>query len=250
MTTVLEAFEQHIQSVRRLMNFDRDVLEITIDQLKVLRDELTSHHKLGNPRLTAERTLATIERIRENDSLRPRYQTIFNQALVLLVSYFGSAVRDIFRRGVALAIERVPESPILKEELRMTVGVLRIVTEDVAGSIPDLLIESKDISFQDMQSIARTFKTYFQVDMAKTSAVHDVIVGQACRHIIVHTGGMVDDRVIRQLSGATPRSVKPKLNVGEHVQFSPEEVEMVAEAMCSYVAELSSKLSERIGGVV
>jgi len=177
MTTVLEIFDQHVQSVRRLMNFDRDVLEITIDHLRALRDELTKHHKLGNPRLTAERTLETIQGIRENDSLRPRYQTIFNQALVLLVAYFGSAVSDIFRRGVVLAIENVPESPILKEELGLTVGALRAVTANKLAAIPELLIETKDISFQDMQSIGRTFRNYFQVEMARTSAVNDVIVG-------------------------------------------------------------------------
>ena len=250
MTTVLQAFEQHVQSVRRLMNFDRDVLAVTIDHLRILRDDLKKHHKLDNPHLTAERTLTAIEQIRQNDSLRPRYQTIFNQALVLLVSYFGSAVSDIFRRGASLAIENVPESPILKQELRLTVGALRGVTADVQGSIPDLLIEFQDISFQDMQSIGRTFRTYFQVDMDRTSAVNDVIVGQACRHVIVHTGGTVDDRLIRQVSSATPRCVKPKLSVGEHVQFTPEEVEKVAESMRTYAAELSSKVSEKVCGPI
>jgi hypothetical protein len=149
------------------MNFDRDVLQFTLDALHKLRDDLTKHHKLGNPHLTAERALQAIEGIRNNDSLRPRYETIFNQALVLLVSYFGSAVNNVFRRGARLAIDRIPETSLLKEELRLSVAALNDSTSSLRESLPDLLIQSKDLSFQDMQSIGRTFRTYFQVEIQK-----------------------------------------------------------------------------------
>jgi len=169
----------------------------------------------------------------------------------LLVSYFASSVSDIFRRATVLAVAKTaPQTPILDEELQLTVADLRSAATDLPASIPDRLIVAKSLSFQDMQSIARTFKKYFEVDMAKTPTGNEVIVGQACRHVIVHTGGVVDDRLVRQVSGAAPRVVKPKLSVGEVLQFSPEEVELVAKAMGSYIGDLSRKTSERVGGSI
>jgi len=97
--SVVESFRQHVTSVEKLMNFDRDVLEFAVSSLRELKKKLTRHHKLDNPELTAERTLQILEGIREHDSLRSRYQTIFNQALVLLVSYFGSSVHDMLRHN-------------------------------------------------------------------------------------------------------------------------------------------------------
>jgi hypothetical protein len=250
MITVSATFEQHVISVRRLMNFDRDVLQFTVDALRDLKETLTKHHKLGNPRLTAENTLRAIENIRANNSLRPQYETIFNQALVLLVSYFSSSVHDVFRRGAKLAIERVPDSPLLKEELRLTVAALHSATGDLKESLPDLLIQSKDISFQDMQSIGRTFRTYLQIDIQKDEIANDIILGQACRHVIVHTRGVVDEKLLRQVSGAKPRHVKRDLRLGDTVQFVPEEVEQVAEAMRAYIGDLSSKVASHVGAEI
>jgi Iap family predicted aminopeptidase len=75
--------------------------------------------QLDNPRLNAERTLKVVRQIRENDSLRPRYETIFNQAAVLLVSYFGSAVGDVFRFGIARELQAAKNVRLLREELRV-----------------------------------------------------------------------------------------------------------------------------------
>ena len=80
MTPIVQTFQAHVSSVRKLMGFDREVLEIAIANVRELRDKLVQHHKLDNPQLTAQRTLDILEGIRDHDSLRPRYQTIFNQA--------------------------------------------------------------------------------------------------------------------------------------------------------------------------
>ena len=90
--TILETFDIQIQSVAKLMNFDRDLMDIAIQSVEKLRDRLRKHHELDNPDLTADKILQQLRGFREHDSLRGRYETIFNQALVLLVSYFGSGV--------------------------------------------------------------------------------------------------------------------------------------------------------------
>src|SRR4051812_8317199 len=118
--SVLGLFERHVDSVHRLMNFDRDVLSFSIDAIEQLQQRLTQHHRLDNPHLTAARTIEMLRGFREHDSLRPRYKTIFNQGLVLLVSYFGSSVHDVFRKGVSDALASETDSALLREQVKIS----------------------------------------------------------------------------------------------------------------------------------
>jgi len=229
------------------MGFDRVVLDTAIESVKKLRDNLVNHHNLDNPHLTAQRTLDFLENIRKNDSMRTHYQTIFNQALVLIVSYFASSVHDLLRRGIHLALDAQPESPVLREEFRLTLRDLKDVDFAVREVAPDFLIQSKDISFQDMQSIARAFKNYLEIEIIRDHVVNDIILGQACRHVIVHAGGIIGDQAVRQVASASPRRVKPLLIAGDTIQFMPEDVELIAESMTSYLKSVSTKVSEKFG---
>ncbi|MGC1174089.1 hypothetical protein [Polaromonas sp.] len=240
--SVLETFENHVGSVHRLMNFDRDVLSFAIESIEELQERLTQHHRLDNPQLTAARTLQMLRGYREHDSLRPRYKTIFNQALVLLVSYFGSAVHDVFRVGVSAALTSERDSPLLREQLKISFAELKEANFDLRTRAPDLLVNAKDISFQDMKSIARAFKENLGVEIERTPMVNEIILAQACRHVIVHTGALADDALVRQLSGAHPRMLKPKIVSGELVEFTPEEVTSAAAAMVAYLRDLELKL--------
>lgn len=240
--SVLEVFQSHVESVHRLMNFDRDVLDNAIQAIDDLQKRLTQHHKLDNPQLTAARTLEILRGYREHDSLRPRYKSIFNQALVLLVSYFGSAVHDTFRNAVSAALASDKESPLLKEQVKLSFSELKEANFELRTRAPDLLVNAKDISFQDMKSIARAFKENLGIEIERTTTVNEIILAQACRHVIVHAGAVANDALVKQVSSANPRSLKSKLTVGEVVQFSPEEVEVAAEAMISYLADLEHKV--------
>jgi hypothetical protein len=89
--------------------------------------------QLDNPRLNAERTLKVL---RENDSLRPRYETIFNQAAVLLVSYFGSAVGDVFRFGIARELQAAKNVRLLREELRVLLEEILEASHNSMETLP------------------------------------------------------------------------------------------------------------------
>lgn len=246
--SVLVAFERHVESVHRLMNFDRDVLAHAIEAIEALQERLTQHHKLDNPHLSAARTLQILRGYREHDSLRPRYKTIFNQALVLLVSYFGSAVHDAFRAGVSAALASENDSPLLREQLKISFAELKEANFELRTRAPDLLVNAKDISFQDMKSIARAFKENLGVEIERTATVNEIILAQACRHVIVHNGAVTDEALVRQLSGAHPRALKPRLVAGEVVEFTPEEVMSAAEAMIRYLGDLERKVYRATNG--
>lgn len=228
------------------MSFDRDVLDFAINSVNELQTRLTS---LGvdNPRLAATSTLQALRQVRANDSLRSRYESIFNQALVLLVSYFSSVMDDLFRRGTEYAISRSEDSELLRQEVKVSVRELKELGGDFSRAIPELLIHTKDISFQDMQSIARAFRAYLDAGVERGEVTNDIIVGQACRHCIVHAGAIADGKLIKQVESASPRRVKTEIHLGDRVQFTPEEVEAVGEAMLSYINTLSKQISAKVG---
>jgi hypothetical protein len=246
--TVLENFESNVASVKNLMSFDSYVLEMAISSIEELHQRLKHGQGMENPQLNGERTLTMLRQFHSNASLKPKYQTIFNQGLVLLVSYFASAVHDLFKGALEISILNDTDSPALAEDLKITMRDLKEVDFDLQASFAGLFVRAKDISFQDMQSIGRAFKTYLQIEIVKDEVVNEIILGQACRHVIVHAGGLINKMLLRQVSGAKPRNLKPKLIEGELIHFTPEEVELVANKMCIYLQRLSTSV-ERTTGV-
>ncbi len=244
---IAKRFEEHVKSVNNLINFDRDVLDHAINSLRTLSEKLKKHHGLDNPHLSVDSTLRSIQNIRDHDSLRSRYKTIVNQGLVLLVSYFASSVHDLFRDGVQSILNKDDDSDLFKAHVRVTLRELKDVNFDLKDIVPELLIQAKDISFQDMQSIARTFKEHLNVHIDRDLDVNNIILGQACRHVIVHSAGIVNDRLLRQVSIAKPRSVKPELTNGSTIEFSPEEVNEIAKSMTKYLNALSVKVAQIVG---
>ena len=97
--SVTENFEKNVKSVEKLVNFDRQVLGMAITSIGKLHEMLTGKpHSITNEKINGKRTLDQLQNIRKNDSLKLYYSTINIQAVVLLVSYFGSAITDLFRK--------------------------------------------------------------------------------------------------------------------------------------------------------
>lgn len=63
--------------------------------------------------------------------------------------------------------------------------------------------------------------------------------------MIVHAGGTVNDRLMRQVANATPREIKLAITRGEHIEFQPEEVELISRSMEAYVKGLVIKVKEQ-----
>ena len=91
MQTILDDFCKHVEDVNRLITFDELVMAYAINAVENLHVHLKKNYSLKE-QINGARELQMLRNIRDNDSLKPRYSLILNQAIVLLVSYFGSAV--------------------------------------------------------------------------------------------------------------------------------------------------------------
>ncbi|MBK6880026.1 MAG: hypothetical protein IPH91_07595 [Elusimicrobia bacterium] len=90
-----------------------------------------------------------------------------------------------------------------------------------------------------MQSVSRAFKENLDISIERTSDVNDIILAQACRHAIVHSGAFADDQLVRQIAMALPRTLKVDLKKNAKIQFTSEEVTKVSEMMIEYLKNLT-----------
>jgi hypothetical protein len=240
----LVTFSKNIEAVNQLADLDRGLIDQTIQQLKE-RDARLKTAKVDNPRLLAGNTLTNLENIRRNDSLRPGFQAIVNQSAVLLASYFASGVSQIFRSAIAGALEHGPSKTLEQHELRFTVRDVKHMGGDIIDAIPDLIAEGPGMSFQDTKSIQRIFKDYLDIDIPRDEVTNDVSMELALRHVLVHNGGIVDRKCLRQTEESLPRTFRREIKLGQSINFNTEEVRAVAATMIEYVQRLANGCESR-----
>jgi hypothetical protein len=244
MITTVQTFKKNIESVEKLINFDREFMDVAISSIQDLHSTLTKRpYSIENEQSNGKRTLDILNSIRRNDSLKSRFSTINNQAIVLLVSYFGSATADLFKEAAKIAIEVHQDKRVLNSELKIKVEELIGFGTSLGDSIGEVLIIKNSISFQDMQSIQREFNKYFGIVIDKDSNVNNIILGQACRHCIAHEAGIVNSRVTNQVQSAKPRGLKESIGEGDEIKFTEEEINILAKSMLSYVSGLESQVN-------
>ena len=239
-TTIAASFADNASDVERLIDFDRDVVDIMIMSLDGLKKDVPPQFHSFAGRI--ERVAHVVRDIRNNESLKSKYGTVCNQAVVLLVSHFASAIGDLFRKAVSAAVDREGNDALLNEELKLTFRDIRDRNWNLKTAAGDLIIAKKDLTFQDMQSTVRAFDSYVGVQTPKDQCTNNIILGQAARHVIVHAGAMTTDRMIKQVAGASPRTLKQALKTGEPLVFSKDEVLELREQMLQFVERLVAKL--------
>jgi hypothetical protein len=245
LNAVSKRFRANVDSVRELLVFDRVVLDYAIVRVEQLHERLVEYG-LESPRMNGEHVVQDLRSVSENDSLRPKYKQMFNQCVVLLVSYLGSALADVFRTALPTALEHV-DPKTLRVELK--VSLRELSTLDPQADLASLLIDRRGLSFQDMKSTVEAFRTYVGVEVGGDCRTNNIVTGQACRHVIVHTGSVADERLLRQLKNASPRTLKKEIRRGETIQFAPDEVEELAEAMVGFVDAMVAEVEQVLGAV-
>lgn len=237
-------FEKNIDSVKKLINFDRHLMTFAIDSIEELHKRLLNTQEITNPELNGEKVLTLLKQIRTNDSLKLNFSIINNQAVVLLVSYFSSAVAELFRYSCKIAINKNKAVNILDAEFKLKISEIIKLNEYPGETIGDLIINKSSISFQDMKSIRREFEKYFGIIIDKDQNVNNIILGHACRHSITHEAAIVNERVLNQSKSAIPRSLKENICVNQDITFNENEINVLSDSMLAYIKNLFKKVEE------
>jgi len=238
--------EKQLESVKDLSNFDRNITDFCTNHLEQLNSKYRSApFNTTNQTYLCENTIKAIKNIRENDSLRIHYNTMHNQCIVLAVSFFTSAISDIFRYSVQKSSE-AGTLPASNEDIKLSIKELQDLSFNLTDHIADIILKKKDISFQDMQSTFRAFDNYLNIKIPKNDPCNDVILAQASRHSIVHNQSIADDKFMNQIKNAIPRSIKKKFIPYEPFKYTASEIEFITYAMLVFVQDLIEKLKDNL----
>jgi len=238
---ILNNFKQNVRKVEELRKFDEILLESITSLVQVYKDQATIH----STQTKLDKLLLSIKNIKSNGSLKENYRTINNQCVVLLVSYFGSTIGEVFRKSFSLALEKSKSDTFADTVLKLTVNEIKSVASAHENlNLGDVFIKQKNINLQDMKSVVDVFDSCFKSKMDKDEMVNNIIVSQACRNGIVHSGEMVDDRLITQVKGAFPRELKVELQLGSQISFEKEEIDLIVKNMNQFLEILLMKIED------
>jgi len=239
-----EKFDTQIINVYKITEFDSDFLLLAIDWLTQLGNDLKTNHNIDNENLLPTRTIKLLTTVLEQGPSRAKYQPVYNQSIVLLVSYFASTLSSIFNNTLTFYLSNIDKLPknLAKEEFKLNLFELSELNYDLSTEIGRIIARKSDISFQDMGSISKAFKQFFNIKIQWDKNVSNIIVSQACRHAIVHNGEEVDHKCIAQINHAKDRQLKLNLQENEKITFNKDEIKMVGESMKKYVSNLCSSL--------
>jgi len=234
-------FKRNCSAALQLADLDRGLIERAIAEIQE-RDERLKKARVSNPLMLSGNTIKSLRNIRANDSLRSGFQALVDQTVVLLVSYFSSAVGQLFRLGVQSALRGTPSQHLQDLSMKLTVVEIARVGGDLV-ELADLVATTHGISFQDTKSIQRSFNDFFGLELPRDSVTNDVGAGLAFRHVLVHNGGVVDRACTKQLDSMVPRTFRMQTQLNESVHFATGEVEVLANSMQTYVERIGSGLS-------
>lgn len=241
---ISDRYDSSLRSIQRLMRFDRIVVETVVELLGRLEADLEGRSNLAQQ--AVRNHLDSARNIRNNQSVKVYYDTMLNQCVVLVVSHFGSTVHDALRFGIREALQHGAKFAVGKQEIKARMNELW-ATLDVdatrrADELADMLITQHQVSFQDMLSINRAFGDYLGINTAQGGFLDDIIIGQAMRHCIVHTGSRFSSRAARQIAGRQGDRLTLNYKPGDIIQFETADVDALASATQDYLRQLLTSL--------
>jgi len=243
MKTIVSQFEQNVEIVQALCNFDRYLMDFCIHQVESLNERF-GRQQLTQAQQDTTKALVALRGVRAHDSLRPKYEAMFNQCIVLLVSHFATALEDIFKHCLRSALDAETPDPVASERIEISLAELKELDWDLSERVADLVAAKDDISFQDMRSVNRTFIKYFDYNHPRDETTNNIVFAQASRHIIVHGGGRITDRFGKQIRSASPRTLKLDVPAQGSIQYSPAEIRLTGESMLAYCRDCVSGLAK------
>lgn len=239
-----EQFNSNVDSVRALLRFDELILEVSLTELEGLNEKLKNVHGIDNPYLLVNNSIKALVGVKEHKSLKSQYERMYNQCLVLLVSYFTSAINDLFIKAIQYSIVYKLELNNSKEDLKFSLKELENYNFDLREVIGEIIVSKNQISFQDMQSTCRSFKDYLSIEIKQDEDINNIIFSQACRHSIVHALSEANEKCINQIKNAIPRDLKDDLKTGDKISFSIDEIETVIKSMYNFIRLLTERINE------
>ncbi|MFA6176187.1 MAG: hypothetical protein WC765_06385 [Phycisphaerae bacterium] len=240
---IFDNFQKNTERVKELLRIDKLMQDIYIRALESVERRITDAdfiktHPLLKP---LQSGIANLKTIRKHESSSSYYEIVYNQSVVLLVSYFESTLEDLFTNILFIKISdgtlNYPTNKIIKLNLKQ---LCELITNH--EKIPEVWLSQNEINFQNINNVESTFKDYFGISSCEDKHIDNVKMGVICRHIIVHSGEIISPSNVESVGKTIHRDIMKNFTAGDKIRFEPEEITKICESMEIYINNIVKQI--------
>ena len=231
-------FDDNLVKIDQVVNVGTEIGDIAVSFLKDLEDKYSNTMGFLEYKGKLIRAIKMIKEIKDNPDIKKKYEIIYNQAVVLVVSSFETFMDDVFR-------EIINNQPYL---LHWSDEKVRIDLSTFKYSFPtigDLISNAFDdrFNFQDLQSTARFLEQMLGIkDILEEKEKDLIIFYQAIRHVIIHNSAKIDTAFINQVKNTEYRD---KYNESDEVKLLESQYKQVKKVFSHFTGEIILKIKKK-----
>ncbi|MGY4893329.1 MAG: hypothetical protein ACO1N2_01380 [Candidatus Saccharimonadota bacterium] len=233
--------DERIDNIRAIADVNEDLVKIAVSNLNSIRKDIVATGRNQGILQKVDRQLETYKEVAKIPELTTKFPIIREQIIVLLIGALEVFVSDIYKQ----IAENDPEFFFWndeKEKISFEPSLLR-----EGFSLGDALVghlKNKGYSFQDLQSLIKSFEVYCGIKIELETEAKDVLIyGAASRHIIVHNRSIIDSAFLKQIRDTIFSNALVKKD--EQLLVTDQFVSRLSETIKSFCGYLISNLQQR-----
>jgi len=204
-----ENFKHSLDYIEKLISTPNQVKDIAISGLKDI--DFSSLKNTENVKIN--NLIKCIDNI-SSSTLKREYSIIYNQSCILAVSALESTIEKYFINNINSNWKKLN---LCDEKIKLSLKELSEYEFNIKPNLGEIILNKSDfINFQDLQSIIRTFKEYFDKNInLNIETKNDVILYQQIRHVLAHKNEIIDEEFLKktkELKHGYTKSDKVKLD--------------------------------------
>lgn len=238
-----EKFEKNLQEIEEMVNIGSDVISIAVGLVEGLSKEYESIEAFVPYKEKLKANIGGLKRIKENSELKKKYNILYNQALVLVVSNFESFLSD-FSKFLIEKHDYLLEWP--DKKISLDLEMFNYFTPTVGDIVLASLKEK--YSFQDLESSLNFLKEFLSIDVRLSDETKDnIILFHALRHIIIHNSSTVDEKFLKQIRKTRFAFT---YDVGQKVSTSEEQFQKAKSEFSKLATEIFEKKNKELNDLL
>lgn len=235
LTEILADIEERVDDIQAIGDVNEDLVKIAVTNLQAIKKDLEATGKNLGVLQKIDRQLNTYEDVAKIPELTSKFPIIREQMVVLMIGALEVFIADIYR----YIANNDPEYFFWNDEKeKISFDPAILIDGFTLGDVVLGHLKNKGYSFQDLQSLIKSFEVYCGIKIDLEAQSKDVLIfGAAARHIIVHSRSKIDSAFIKQIRNtqySTTNTYKKDQSIEITDKFVTELGDTI-KSFCGYV---------------
>lgn len=232
-------FLGRIGDIANMEGVNQELIEIFKNNLITIETDIKATGQFGGLLKKIETQKKVLDEVKFLPQLKPKYEILREQSVVLMVGVFEVFISDIFRE---IANHDPGYFVWPEKDKKISIGIESFTPTFTLGDAIIAHLANKQFSFQDLKSILRATKDYLGVEFDVPDDIRkNIIFGTSCRHIIVHNISIVDRQFLLQTRELKNLNYKE----GNKIELEDNDIKNIKGAITSFADELVQLLQQR-----